>query len=78
MREKDCFGNNIIYQLKHENDMCPKYEIVFVDDLKTGFGELKDFNKFQIDSGGSQYTYVSIDVCIEMYKYLKERGLVKE
>jgi hypothetical protein len=26
MREKDCFGNDIIYQLKHENDMCPKYE----------------------------------------------------
>ena len=77
MREKDCFGNDIIYQLKHENDMCHKYEIVFVDDLKTGFGEHKDFNKFQIDSGG-QYTYVSIDVCIEMYKYLKERGLVKE
>ncbi len=77
MREKDCFGNDIIYQLKHEKDMCPKYEIVFVDDLKTGFDEHKDFNKFQIDSGG-QYTYVSIDVCIEMYKYLKERGLVKE
>lgn len=78
MREKDCFGNDIIYQLKRENDMGSDYEIVFIGDLKTLFGEHKDFNEFQIDSGESQYTYVSIDACIEMYKYLKERGLVKE
>ena len=78
MREKDCFGNDIIYQLKSENDMGSDYKIVFIGDFKTLFGGYKDFNEFQIDSGESQYTYVSIDVCIEMYKYLKEKGLVKE
>lgn len=73
MREKDIFNNDIIYK---SDRGC--YEVVFIDKLKHFFGEQKDFNEFQIDSGESQYTYVSVDVCIKMYDYLKERGLVKE